>query len=31
MYPKKEVDRLFDLDDETYKGLMIFSKKLLKH
>ena len=25
--PKKEVDKLFDLDDETYKGLMIFSKK----
>ena len=24
--PKKEVDKLFDLDDETYKGLMIFSK-----
>ena len=29
--PKKEVDKLFDLDDETYKGLMIFQKKLLKH
>ena len=26
--PKKEVDKLFDLDDETYKGLMIFSKKI---
>ncbi|PJJ83677.1 HIT family protein [Mucilaginibacter auburnensis] len=24
--PKKEVDRLFDLDDETYTGLMIFAK-----
>jgi histidine triad (HIT) family protein len=24
--PKKEVDNLFDLDDETYNGLMIFAK-----
>lgn len=24
--PKKEVDKLFDLDDETYAGLMIFAK-----
>ena len=24
--PKKEVNRLFDLDDETYNGLMIFTK-----
>ena len=24
--PKKEVDYIFDLDDETYAGLMIFSK-----
>ena len=24
--PKKEVDKLFDLDDETYTGLMIFAK-----
>jgi len=24
--PKKEVNRLFDLDDETYTGLMIFTK-----
>jgi histidine triad (HIT) family protein len=24
--PKKEVDSLFDLDDETYTGLMIFAK-----
>ena len=24
--PKKEVDNLFDLDDETYTGLMIFAK-----
>ena len=26
--PKKEVDYIFDLDDETYSGLMTFSKKL---
>lgn len=26
--PKKEVDKLFDLDDETYMGLMQFSKKI---
>jgi histidine triad (HIT) family protein len=24
--PKKEVDYLFDLDDETYTGLLIFAK-----
>lgn len=24
--PKKEVDNLFDLDEETYIGLMLFSK-----
>jgi len=24
--PKKEVDELFDLDDETYTGLQIFAK-----
>src|SRR6201996_2548777 len=24
--PKKEVDELFDLDDETYTGLMLFAK-----
>ncbi|MFD2865767.1 HIT family protein [Mucilaginibacter antarcticus] len=24
--PKKEVDKLFDLDDATYAGLMIFAK-----
>jgi len=24
--PKKEVDNLFDLDDETYTGLMLFAK-----
>ena len=26
--PKKEVDYLFDLDSETYLGLMDFSKKI---
>lgn len=26
--PKKEVDYLFDLDDETYTGLQLFSKKV---
>ena len=26
--PKKEVDYIFDLDDETYSGLMAFSKKV---
>lgn len=26
--PKKEVDSVFDLDDETYNGLMLFSKKV---
>jgi histidine triad (HIT) family protein len=26
--PKKEVDYLFDLDDETYIGLQAFAKKL---
>lgn len=26
--PKKEVDYIFDLDDETYQGLMTFSKKV---
>ncbi len=28
--PKKEVDYLFDLDDELYGGLMAFSKKVAK-
>ncbi len=28
--PKKEVDYLFDLDDETYAGLQIFAKKVAK-
>lgn len=26
--PKKEVDYIFDLDDDTYLGLMLFSKKV---
>lgn len=26
--PKKEVDYIFDLDDETYAGLMAFAKKV---
>ena len=26
--PKKEVDQVFDLDDDTLSGLMIFSKKV---
>lgn len=26
--PKKEVDYIFDLDDESYVGLMLFSKKI---
>jgi len=26
--PKKEVDYLFDLDDETYTGLQMFAKKV---
>lgn len=28
--PKKEVDKLFDLDSETYLGLMEFSKKVAR-
>lgn len=28
--PKKEVNKLFDLDEETYLGLMKFSKKVAK-
>lgn len=28
--PKKEVDKIFDLDDETYVGLMQFSKRVAK-
>ncbi len=26
--PKKEIDYIFDLDDETLSGLMLFSKKV---
>ncbi len=26
--PKKEVDKLFDLDDETYQGLFMFCKEV---
>ncbi len=26
--PKKEVDKVFDLDEETYNGLMSFSRKV---
>jgi histidine triad (HIT) family protein len=26
--PKQEIDKLFDLDDELYMGLMKFSKKV---
>ena len=26
--PKKEVDKIFDLDEETYSGLMAFSRKV---
>lgn len=26
--PKKETDKLFDLDEETYNGLMRFSRKI---
>lgn len=28
--PKKEIDQLFDLDDETYLGLMTFSKRVAR-
>jgi histidine triad (HIT) family protein len=28
--PKKEVDYLFDLDDETYAGLQLFAKKVAR-
>lgn len=28
--PKKEINYLFDLDDELYKGLLLFSKKVAK-
>ena len=26
--PKKEVDKIFNLDQETYEGLMLFSRKV---
>src|SRR5687768_8241550 len=26
--PKKEIDYIFDLDDDTYSGLMLFAKKV---
>jgi len=26
--PKKEIDYIFDLDDDTYAGLMLFAKKV---
>ncbi len=26
--PKKEVDKIFDLDEETYKELMLFARKV---
>lgn len=28
--PKEEVDYIFDLDDATYNGLMLFSKRVAK-
>ena len=28
--PKKEIDYIFDLDDDTIGGLMVFSKKVAK-
>lgn len=28
--PKKEVDKIFDLDEDTYMGLMSFSRKIAK-
>jgi histidine triad (HIT) family protein len=28
--PKKEVDKIFDLDETTYMGLMAFSRKVAK-
>lgn len=28
--PKKEIDYLFDLDDETYTGLQLFAKKVAR-
>lgn len=28
--PKEEVNKIFDLDEETYRGLMAFSRKVAK-
>ena len=28
--PKQEIDKIFDLDDETYNGLMSFSRRVAK-
>ena len=28
--PKKEIDYIFDLDDQTLAGMMVFSKKIAK-
>ena len=28
--PKKEIDKIFDLDEETYDGLMSFSRRVAK-
>lgn len=28
--PKKEIDQIFDLDDETLSGLMLFAKRVSK-
>ncbi|MBT8245605.1 HIT family protein [Winogradskyella sp.] len=28
--PKKEVNKIFDLDEETYMGLMVFSRRVAK-
>jgi histidine triad (HIT) family protein len=28
--PKKEIDYLFDIDDELYKGLLVFAKKVAR-
>ncbi|MGB4293732.1 MAG: HIT family protein [Bacteroidales bacterium] len=28
--PKKEIDYIFDIDDETYAGLMLFAKRVAR-
>ncbi len=28
--PKKEIDYIFDIDDDTYAGLMLFAKRVAK-